>query len=76
MNVSIVYTDLVFNSGIVAICKCLYLLCLEGNEMLKFIDDLAGAIFDVFMLFCYFLAGVIIVGVPIFLLAKFFLWFQ
>ncbi|ACA41292.1 hypothetical protein P799_14295 [Lysinibacillus sphaericus CBAM5] len=49
---------------------------MEGNEMLKFIDDLAGAIFDVFMLFCYFLAGVIIVGVPIFLLAKFFLLFQ
>ena len=34
--------------------------------MLKFIDDLAGAVFDVFMLFCYFFAGVIIVGVPIF----------
>ncbi|MEA0554996.1 hypothetical protein U1P98_10435 [Lysinibacillus irui] len=40
--------------------------------MLKFIDDLAGAVFDVFMLFCYFFAGVILVGVPIFLLAKFF----
>ncbi|WP_274381812.1 hypothetical protein [Lysinibacillus cavernae] len=40
--------------------------------MLKFIDDLAGAIFDVFMLFCYFFAGVIMVGVPLFLLAKLF----
>ena len=44
--------------------------------MLKFIDDLAGAVFDVFMLFWYFFAGVIIVGVPIFLLAKFFLLFH
>ncbi|WP_268766644.1 hypothetical protein [Lysinibacillus macroides] len=43
--------------------------------MFKFMDDLAGAVFDVFMLFCYFLAGVIIVGVPLFLLAKLFLLF-
>ena len=42
------------------------LIMFGGNEMLKFIDDLAGAVFDVFMLFCYFFAGVIIVGVPIF----------
>jgi len=44
--------------------------------MLKFIDDFAGAIFDVskylFKLFCYFLAGILIVGVPLFLLAKLF----
>ena len=44
--------------------------------MLKFIDDLAGAIYDVLKegikLFCYFYAGVLIVGVPLFLIAKFF----
>ena len=44
--------------------------------MLKFIDDFAGAIFDVskylFILFCYLLACMLIVGVPLFLLAKLF----
>ncbi|MFY0518465.1 hypothetical protein ACOMCU_11625 [Lysinibacillus sp. UGB7] len=44
--------------------------------MLKFIDDLAGAIFDVCKLICYFFAGVLIVGVSLFLIAKFFLLFH
>ncbi|MDN7246932.1 hypothetical protein [Planococcus shenhongbingii] len=30
--------------------------------MLKFIDDLADALFDLMKLFCYFLAGVLIVS--------------
>lgn len=30
--------------------------------MRSFIDDLAGAIFDILKLFCYFLAGVVIVS--------------
>lgn len=42
--------------------------------MLKFIDDLAGAIFDLIKLFCYFLAGVLIVGVPLYGIAWFFTW--
>ncbi|MET4562336.1 hypothetical protein [Lysinibacillus parviboronicapiens] len=44
--------------------------------MLRFIDDLAGAIYDVFKiiikLLCYFFAGVLIVGIPLWLIAKFF----
>ncbi|WP_166786765.1 hypothetical protein [Jeotgalibacillus salarius] len=41
--------------------------------MLRFIDDLAGAISDVFkMIFtglCYFIAGTLIVGVPLYAIA-------
>lgn len=41
--------------------------------MRSFIDDLAGAIYDFFKLIfqglCYFLAGVLIVGVPLYLFA-------
>ena len=46
--------------------------------MLRFIDDLAGAIKDllktVFVGFCYFVAGMIIVGVPIGLLYVLLMW--
>jgi hypothetical protein len=41
--------------------------------MRKFIDDLAGAIYDflklIFQGLCYFLAGGLIVGVPLYLFA-------
>ncbi|WP_162835038.1 hypothetical protein [Planococcus sp. CAU13] len=41
--------------------------------MLKFIDDLAGTIYDVFSLLLkglsYFIAGVLIVGAPLYLIA-------
>ncbi|WP_197025124.1 hypothetical protein [Paucisalibacillus sp. EB02] len=41
--------------------------------MRSFVDDLAGAIYDILKFiiksFCYLLAGMIIVGVPIYLLA-------
>jgi len=40
--------------------------------MTKFMNDFFGAIFDNFKLICYFFAGVLIVGVPLFLIAKFF----
>ncbi len=40
--------------------------------MMKFMDDLTGAIFDTFKLIYYFFAGIVIVGVPLFLIAKFF----
>ncbi|NGP46405.1 hypothetical protein G4V62_16155 [Bacillaceae bacterium SIJ1] len=48
--------------------------------MFRFIDDVAGAIYDFFSLafqgFCYFLAGMLIVGVPLYLIAQFFLLLQ
>ncbi|MBM7587259.1 hypothetical protein JOC86_003832 [Bacillus pakistanensis] len=41
--------------------------------MIKFIDDLAGAIYDfikfIFTSICYLLAGMVIVGVPLYLLS-------
>ncbi|MGG3448534.1 hypothetical protein [Domibacillus aminovorans] len=40
--------------------------------MAKFIDDLAGAIFDIIKSFCYLIAGVLIVGVPFVIMTKFF----
>ena len=40
--------------------------------MMKFIDDLTGATFDIFKLIAYFFAGVIIVGTPLVLIAKIF----
>lgn len=43
--------------------------------MAKFIDDLAGAIFDVLKLIAYFFAGVFLVGVPLYSIAKIFEWF-
>ena len=43
--------------------------------MLSFLDDLVGAIGDLFKAIPYFFAGVAIVGVPIYLFAKFFEWF-
>ncbi|MER2125475.1 hypothetical protein [Solibacillus sp.] len=42
--------------------------------MLKFIDDLAGAVFDVLKLVSYFIAGVILVAIPLILIAKLFEW--
>lgn len=42
----------------------------------RFIDDLAGAIQDffkfIFTCFCYLLAGMLIVGVPLYLIALLF----
>jgi len=43
-------------------------------KMTKFIIDFAGAIFDIAKSICYFLFGALIVGVLLFLLAKFFEW--
>ncbi|MFP3918194.1 hypothetical protein U5N28_10320 [Lysinibacillus telephonicus] len=44
--------------------------------MIRFVDDLAGAIFDFFKFIltslCYLFAGMLIVGVPLFLLATLF----
>ncbi|MFC0416505.1 hypothetical protein ACFFHH_13715 [Cytobacillus solani] len=41
--------------------------------MARFIDDLAGAIYDVFKFLitslCYLLAGMLIVGIPLYLIA-------
>jgi hypothetical protein len=42
--------------------------------MLNFIDDLAGAISDLFKAIPYFIAGFIIVAAPIYLFSKFFEW--
>ncbi|WP_255507906.1 hypothetical protein [Lysinibacillus sp. BW-2-10] len=42
--------------------------------MLKFIDDFAGAVSDIVKSICYFIAGTLIVGVPLFILAKFLEW--
>ncbi len=40
--------------------------------MVRFIDDLAGAIYDflkfIFMCICYIIAGMLIVGVPLYLI--------
>ena len=43
-------------------------------KMFKYIDDMAGAIFDIFKYICYFFAGAIIVGAPLYLIAKLFEW--
>lgn len=44
-----------------------------GIEMASFIDDLAGAIYDffkfIFMSICYLIAGMLIVGIPLYLIA-------
>lgn len=41
-------------------------------DMLSFIDDLAGAVYDVFKMllkgFCYFMAGVLLVSIPMYVL--------
>lgn len=42
--------------------------------MLKFIDDFAGAVSDIIKSISYFIAGILIVGIPLFILAKFFEW--
>lgn len=42
--------------------------------MLKFLDDVAGAVFDIVKMICHFIAGFLIIGVPLFILAKFFEW--
>ena len=45
----------------------------------RFIDDLAGAIYDIFKFIitsiCYFLAGMLIVGVPLVLIVVVFKYF-
>lgn len=44
-----------------------------GVEMTRFINDLAGAIYDffkfIFTSICYLIAGMLIVGVPLYLIA-------
>lgn len=51
---------------------------IRGGNTVKFIDDLAGAIQDIIGWgikgFSYFLAGMVIVGLPLWLLAKLFEW--
>lgn len=51
---------------------------LEEITLIRFVDDLAGAIFDFFKFILtslsYLIAGMLIVGVPLFLLAMFFEW--
>lgn len=42
--------------------------------MSKFIDDFAGAVFELLKLISYFIAGFILVAVPLFLIAKIFEW--
>ena len=42
--------------------------------MLRFIDDLAGAVFDILKLISYFIAGFILVALPLILIAKIFEW--
>ncbi|KYD03521.1 hypothetical protein [Heyndrickxia sporothermodurans] len=48
--------------------------------MKKFIDDLAGAIYDsfkfVFRCICYILSGMLIVGVPLYIIALIFKMFN
>ena len=45
----------------------------RGNRMLKFIDDLAGAIYDLMAMILkglsYFIAGTLIVGIPLYVIA-------
>jgi hypothetical protein len=41
-------------------------------EMTKFIDDFTGAISDFVISICFFFTGALIVGVPLYLLGKFF----
>ena len=43
-------------------------------KILKFIDDLAGALSDIIKSICYFIAGFLLVGVPLFIFAKVFVW--
>lgn len=51
---------------------------LEEITLIRFVDDLAGAIFDFFKFILtslsYLIAGMLIVGVPLFLLAMIFEW--
>lgn len=42
--------------------------------MLSFIDDLSGALKSIFHYFAYFIAGVIIVGTPLYGIATVFNW--
>ncbi|MCK1998696.1 hypothetical protein MPH47_15945 [Psychrobacillus psychrodurans] len=42
--------------------------------MKSFIDDFAGAIHDILYYVAYFIAGLIIVGVPLYLIALLFKW--
>ncbi|GEN82593.1 hypothetical protein SLU01_09050 [Sporosarcina luteola] len=48
--------------------------------MVTFFDDLAGAVYDVFKFvfrcFCYVVAGMLIVGVPLYLVAFVFSMFH
>ena len=51
-----------------------------GIEMARFIDDLAGAIYDfckfILTSICYLVAGMLIVGVPLYLIAFVFSMFH
>lgn len=51
---------------------------LEEITLIRFVDDLAGAIFDFFKFILtslsYLIAGMLIVGVPLFLLAMILEW--
>jgi len=51
----------------------------QGRRLMKFIDDLAGAIRDVarWILwgFSYFVAGILLVGVPLYVIVFLFEWF-
>lgn|GEM_PF-5521678 len=42
--------------------------------MRRFIDDLAGAIHDIFYYFSYFFAGLIIIGLPLLVIVILFNW--
>ena len=43
--------------------------------MIKFFHDVIGAIFDFFIPIFYFIAGFIVVGAPLYCIAKLFEWF-
>ena len=51
-----------------------------GINLARFIDDLAGAIYDffkfIFTSICYLLAGMLIVGVPLYLITLAFKMFD
>lgn len=42
--------------------------------MLRFIDDLAGAVFDILKLISYLIAGFILVAIPLVLIVKILEW--
>jgi len=50
---------------------------MEGWKMARFVDDLVGAIYDffkfIFSSICYITAGMLIVGVPLYLITSVFI---